>query len=109
MDYKIYVDASADVDSTYIQNGLVNVLTMRYSRASVMLESDGNDNSDDIKKFYAGQRDGDVTRTEQLDAMDYKNAFETLLLHGVGIIYKFIEWVITIIQFGDGYKEKIGA
>ena len=87
MDYKIYMDASADLDRKYIKAGEVSVLTMGYSRGDDMLTSQGLETVEDIKAFYEGQRHGDVTQTTQITPSGYEEAFEELVTNGTGVLY----------------------
>lgn len=86
-EYVIYTDVSADVDAGFAKENGVGFVPMHYTlgqedRMCEHLESD-----ELLKKFYDGQRDGDMTRTSQITPQHYIDLFEPILKEGKDVLY----------------------
>lgn len=86
-DYKIFVDAAADIDVNYIKENLVTVFPMQYTNNYKVIDCTGLENDSFMKKFYDNQRNGETTQTKPMTQEFYENAFEPLVRHGIGVLY----------------------
>jgi len=112
-DFRIFVDAGCDIDSAYIKNGLVTMLTMSYSNGANMVEWTGLETDDDMHRFYDWQRNGGMTETTQLNKEDYEKAFWPLLRHGIGILYISLSSALSpsyyqAVEFKKAIERKYG-
>lgn len=86
-DYRIYTDASADIDPAAIERYDIRFVPMHYTvgeeeRLCVSLES-----ADFLKQFYDAQRSGLETHTSQVTPHTYLETFEPLLKEGISVLY----------------------
>ena len=86
-DYVICMDASGDIpESTARENG-IEFVPMEYSLGEEMRTSHGCEAEELLKKFYDGQRAGDLTKTSQISPYMYEEFFKKFLEAGKSILY----------------------
>ncbi|MBR1556019.1 MAG: DegV family protein [Oscillospiraceae bacterium] len=86
-DYKIFVDAAADIDVNYIKENAVTVLPMQYTHNYKNIDCTGMETDAFMKNFYDNQRNGETTQTKPISQEYYESVFEPLVKHGIGILY----------------------
>ncbi|MBR0485122.1 MAG: DegV family protein [Oscillospiraceae bacterium] len=86
-DYKIFVDAAADIDVKYIKENIVTVLPMQYTHNYKNIDCTGMETDAFMKNFYDNQRNGETTETKPILQEYYESVFEPLVKHGIGILY----------------------
>ncbi|MBR1529568.1 MAG: DegV family EDD domain-containing protein [Oscillospiraceae bacterium] len=86
-DYKIFVDAAADVDVNYIRENIITVLSMQYTNNFKVIDCTGLETDSYMKNFYDNQRNGETTETRPMPQEYYEGIFEPLVRHGVGVLY----------------------
>ena len=65
-DYVICMDASGDILREIAKENDIAFVPMEYSLGEEMRTSRGCEDEGILKKFYDGQRSGDLTRTSQI-------------------------------------------
>lgn len=86
-DYIICMDASGDIiRDAALENG-IEFVPMEYSLGEEMRTSHGCESEDMLKKFYDGQRNGDLTKTSQISPYMYEEYFKKFLEIGKSILY----------------------
>ncbi len=86
-DYMICMDASGDIiRDAALENG-IEFVPMEYSLGEEMRTSHGCESEDMLKKFYDGQRNGDLTKTSQISPYMYEEYFKKFLEIGKSILY----------------------
>ena len=86
-DYIICMDASGDIiRDAALENG-IEFVPMEYSLGEEMRTSHGCESEDMLKKFYDGQRNGDLTKTSQISPYMYEEYFKKFLEMGKSILY----------------------
>ncbi len=86
-DYVICMDASGDiVRETARENG-IEFVPMEYSLGEEMRTSRGCEDEAVLKRFYDGQRGGDLTRTSQISPYMYEEYFGKFLREGKSVLY----------------------
>lgn len=86
-DYKIFVDAAADVDVNYVKENLITVFPMQYTNNFKVIDCTGTESESFMRNFYDNQRNGETTETKPLTEEYYRETFEPLVKHGIGILY----------------------
>lgn len=86
-DYIICMDASGDIaKETAAENG-IEFVPMEYSLGGEMRTSHGCESEEILKKFYDGQRNGDMTKTSQISPFMYEEYFQQFLEKGRSVLY----------------------
>lgn len=86
-DYIICMDASGDIaKETAAENG-IEFVPMEYSLGDEMRTSHGCESEEILKKFYDGQRNGDMTKTSQISPFMYEEYFQQFLEKGRSVLY----------------------
>lgn len=86
-DYVICMDASGDIiREIAVENG-IEFVPMEYSLGDQMRTSYGCEDEAVLKKFYDGQREGDLTRTSQISPYMYEEYFKKFLEEGKSVLY----------------------
>ena len=85
--YVIYTDTSADVSKEFLRNNELFFVPMNYTLGEEERVCRGMEDEDLLKKFYAGQRAGDLTHTSQITPQQYIDTFEKHLACGESVIY----------------------
>ena len=87
MDYVIFMDVSGDISEEAAKKYNLNFIPMQYSLNGEMRMSYGIESKEILKKFYDGQRNGDLTMTSQITPFMYKEYFKDTLEAGKSILY----------------------
>ena len=94
-DYAIFTDASADVSPEFVKAHDIRFVPMRYTLGKEDRISKGSESEELLKKFYDGQRGGDLTQTSQIAPQVYIDNFEPELREGRDVIYLSLSSGIT--------------
>lgn len=85
--YLIYMDVSGDVDEEYAKANGLRFIPMEYSLGEEMKTCEGIQPDDVLKRFYDGQRKGDLTKTSQISPYMYEEYLTPALKEGYSILY----------------------
>ncbi len=86
-DYVICMDASGDILREIAKENDIAFVPMEYSLGEEMRTSRGCEDEGILKKFYDGQRSGDLTRTSQISPFMYEEFFRDILKQGKSVLY----------------------
>ena len=86
-DYVICMDASGDLLREIAGENGIDFVPMEYSLGEEMRTSHGCEDEAVLKKFYDGQREGDMTRTSQISPYMYEEYFRKFLKDGKSVLY----------------------
>lgn len=86
-DYIICMDASGDIIREAAVENKIEFVPMEYSLGEEMRTSKGCESGELLKKFYDGQRNGDMTKTSQISPFMYEEYFKKFLELGKSILY----------------------
>lgn len=86
-DYVICMDASGDIDRKAAAENGIGFVPMEYSLGEEMRTSRGCEEDALLKKFYDGQRGGDLTKTSQITPYAYEEYFGQFLREGKSVLY----------------------
>lgn len=86
-DYIICMDASGDIIKEKADENGIEFVPMEYSLGEEMRTSQGCESGELLKKFYDGQRNGDMTKTSQISPFMYEEYFKQFLKNGKSILY----------------------
>ena len=78
-DYIICMDASGDIIKDAAMENEIHFVPMEYSLGEEMRTSQGCESEELLKKFYDGQRNGDLTKTSQISPYMYEEYFKKIL------------------------------
>ncbi len=70
--YVVVMDVSGDILQASVDEYGLKFIPMQYSLGEEMRTSYGREPEDIMKKFYDGQRKGDLTRTSQITPFMYE-------------------------------------
>lgn len=85
--YLIYMDVSGDIDEAYAKENDLRFVPMEYSLGEEMRVSEGVQPDDIMKKFYDGQRNGDLTKTSQISPYMYEEYLDEAFKEGYSVLY----------------------
>lgn len=85
--YVVLMDVSGDVHQCVVDEYGLKFISMQYSLGEDMRTSYGREDEAIMKKFYDGQRTGDLTRTSQITPFMYEEYFDEYLKQGYSILY----------------------
>ena len=85
--YLIYMDVSGDIDEAYAKENDLRFVPMEYSLGEQMRVSEGVQTDDIMKKFYDGQRNGDLTKTSQISPYMYEEYLDEAVKEGYSVLY----------------------
>ncbi len=85
--YMICMDASGDILKKAAGENGIEFVPMEYSLGDEMRTSHGCESEEILKKFYDGQRGGDLTKTSQISPFMYEEYFQQFLEKGQSILY----------------------
>lgn len=85
--YVICMDASGDIIREAAEENGIAFVPMEYSLGDEMRTSRGCEEEALLKKFYDGQRAGDLTRTSQIPPFMYEEYFKDFLEEGKSVLY----------------------
>lgn len=86
-DYIICMDASGDIIREMASENEIEFVPMEYSLGEEMRTSHGSESEELLKKFYDGQRNGDLTKTSQISPFMYEEYFRQFLKNGKSVLY----------------------
>lgn len=86
-DYVICMDASGNILREIAEENDIAFVPMEYSLGDEMRTSCGCEDDALMKKFYDGQRKGDLTRTSQIAPFLYEEFFGKFLQEGKSVLY----------------------
>lgn len=87
MKYLIFMDVSGDINIEAAGAQKLKFIPMEYSLGDEMRTCEGMENSDILKKFYDGQRNGDLTKTSQISPYLYEQYLEPYFEQGYSVLY----------------------
>ena len=93
--YTIFTDASADVSPEFVNEHDIRFVPMHYTLGKEDRISSGPESESLLKRFYDGQRKGDLTQTSQIAPQVYIDNFEPELREGRDVIYLSLSSGIT--------------
>ncbi len=85
--YVIFMDVSGDLDPAYAAEKGLCFVPMQYSLGKEMRVCSGIESEEVLKKFYDGQRNGDLTQTSQITPYMYEEYFDSYMKDGYSILY----------------------
>ena len=85
--YRIFTDPSADLTAQTIAEQETGFVPMHYSIGGETRDIAGLEQPEVLKRFYDGQRGGDLTQTSQISPQVYIDLFRPLLLEGQSVLY----------------------
>lgn len=85
--YLICMDAGGNIDKKFLKENSVCFVPMEYNIGDELRICSGIDPDSDMKKFYAAQKEGKVTKTTQVTPFGYENYFKGILKNGYSILY----------------------
>lgn len=85
--YVIFSDISADIPAGYAKENDIRFISMRYSLGDEDRVCEEIETEEVLKRFYNGQRNGDLTRTSQISPQVYMDVFTPVLREGKDILY----------------------
>lgn len=85
--YVIFSDISADIPAGYAKENGIRFISMRYSLGDEDRVCEEIETEEVLKRFYDGQRNGDLTRTSQISPQVYMDVFTPVLREGKDILY----------------------
>ena len=80
MDYRILMDVSGDIIPSFAEEQQIGFLPMEYTISGENRVLHAMESPEILKKFYDGQRSGDLTQTTQITPGQYEEYFEAYLL-----------------------------
>lgn len=86
-DYIICMDASGDITEEAARVNNINFVPMEYSLGDEMRTSRGCESEEILKRFYDGQRNGDLTKTSQISPFMYEEYFKHFLEKRQSVLY----------------------
>ena len=85
--YLLFMDVSGDIDVKVAEANDVRFIPMEYSIGDEMRLSTSMESDEIIKKFYNGQRGGDLTRTSQITPQKYEECVASVMQEGYSVLY----------------------
>ena len=85
--YVIFSDISADIPVDYAKEHDIRFISMQYTIGDEDRVCEGIEEEAVLKRFYDGQRNGDLTRTSQIAPQNYMDVFASILQEGEDILY----------------------
>lgn len=85
--YVIFADISADIPASFAKEHDIRFIPMNYSIGEEDRLCVGIEEEAVLKRFYDGQRKGDLTRTSQISPQIYMDIFGPVLEKGQSILY----------------------
>ena len=83
--YTIFSDISADIPASYAKENDIRFIAMQYTLGDEDRVCTGIEEEEVLKRFYDGQRGGDMTRTSQISPQIYMDIFTPVLESGEDI------------------------
>lgn len=86
-DYVIFLDTSADIAPAYAEANDIRFVPMHYTLGNEDRCCSEMEDPALLKRFYDGQRKGDLTQTSQITPSVYLDLFSPILAGGRSVIY----------------------
>ncbi len=86
-DYVIFMDTAGDLDEAFIRENDIRLIPMHYTLGKEDRICEKMEDEALLKRFYDGQRNGDLTQTSQISPQTYIDLFEPELRAGRDVIY----------------------
>lgn len=86
MKYEIFMDVSGDIDTQEAEKNGLKFIPMEYSVGDEMKTCVGIESYATLKRFYDGQRGGDLTKTSQINQYMYEEFFAPYLEKGITVL-----------------------
>ena len=87
MNYHILMDVSGDLAPERLNSSELLLIPMEYSLGGAMRTCASMETRETLKRFYDGQRNGDLTHTSQISPAQYQAFVEPYLKNGESILY----------------------
>ena len=85
--YIIFSDISADIPASFAKENDIRFISMQYSLGNEERVCAEIEDEAVLKRFYDGQREGDMTKTSQISPQIYTEMFMPILEEGKDILY----------------------
>lgn len=85
--YIIFSDMSTDISASFAEENDIRFISMQYTLGDEGRVCTGIEEEAVLKRFYDGQRNGDLTRTSQISPQIYMDVFTPVLAEGKDILY----------------------
>ena len=85
--YEIYVDASIDVENSYITDNNIHFIPMKYMLDDQEYVMDRQQTEEELDHFYQKMKDGSITGTSQITPYTYEQVFRKEAEQGHDVLY----------------------
>ena len=85
--YEIYVDASIDVENSYITDNNIHFIPMKYMIDDQEYVMDRQQTGEELDHFYQKMKDGSITGTSQITPYTYEQVFRKEAEQGHDVLY----------------------
>ena len=85
--YEIYVDASIDVENSYITDHNIHFIPMKYMIDDQEYVMDRQQTEEELDHFYQKMKDGSITGTSQITPYTYEQVFRKEAEQGHDVLY----------------------
>lgn len=85
--YEIYVDASIDVENSYITDNNIHFIPMKYMIDDQEYVMDRQQTEEELDHFYLKMKDGSITGTSQITPYTYEQVFRKEAEQGHDVLY----------------------
>ena len=85
--YEIYVDASIDVENSYITDNNIHFIPMKYMIDDQEYVMDRQQTEEELDHFYQKMKDGSITGTSQITPYTYEQVFRKEAEQGHDVLY----------------------
>ena len=85
--YEIYVDASIDVENSYITDNNIHFIPMKYMIDDQEYVMDRQQTEEELDHFYQKMKDGSITGTSQIAPYTYEQVFRKEAEQGHDVLY----------------------
>lgn len=86
-EYMIFTDVSCDIAEEFLLNNDFRFIPMEYTLDEEIRLCKGKESEEILKKFYDGQRGGDLTKTTQINPHNYLEIFTPIMKSGISVMY----------------------
>lgn len=85
--YEIYVDASIDIENSYIEENDIQFIPMKYMIDDKEYVMDRQQTEEELAHFYQCMKDGSITGTSQITPYTYEQVFREEAKKGHSVLY----------------------
>lgn len=85
--YEIYVDASIDIEQSYLDEYGIHIIPMEYTIDEKEYVMEKLPTEEELKYFYDKMKDGSVTGTSQITPYAYEQVFKAAAAEGKNVLY----------------------